>query len=31
LEDLETEESDDSAEEDEPEEVLADQDSDSVN
>lgn len=30
LEDLETEESDDSAEEDEPEEVLADQDSDSV-
>ncbi len=31
LEDLETDESDDSAEEDEPEEVLADQDSDSVN
>ena len=31
LEDLETEESDDSAEEDEPEEVLADQASDSVN
>jgi translation initiation factor IF-3 len=31
LEDLETEESDDSAEEDEAEEVLADQDSDSVN
>jgi len=31
LEDLEIEESDDSAEEDEPEEVLADQDSDSVN
>jgi len=31
LEDLETEESDDSAEEDEPEEVLVDQDSDSVN
>ncbi|MBD36569.1 MAG: translation initiation factor IF-3 [Opitutae bacterium] len=31
LEDLETEESDDSAEEDEPEEVLADQDSDPVN
>ena len=31
LEDLETEESDDSAEEDESEEVLADQDSDSVN
>ena len=31
LEDLETEESDDSAEEDEAEEVLADQDTDSVN
>ena len=31
LEDLETEESDDSAEEDEPEEVLVNQDSDSVN